>query len=246
MLDWWAILLIAVAAAAIGVLIGYTYRRNVAEAKLGNAEDAVRKLYEDAQKRAEEIKKERILEAKEEIFRIRNEAERENRERRSEIQRNERRLFQREETLDKKIEGAEQREAMIQQREAELDKVEQEVQQLHEQQLRELEKISGLSMEAAKELLLADVERNARHDAAILIRDIEAKTKEESDKRARNIISLAIQRCAADHVAEATVSVVPLPNDEMKGRIIGREGRNIRALETATGVDLIIDRKSVV
>ena len=241
MLDWWAILLIAVAAAAIGVLIGYTYRRNVAEAKLGNAEDAVRKLYEDAQKRAEEIKKERILEAKEEIFRIRNEAERENRERRSEIQRNERRLFQREETLDKKIEGAEQREAMIQQREAELDKVEQEVQQLHEQQLRELEKISGLSMEAAKELLLADVERNARHDAAILIRDIEAKTKEESDKRARNIISLAIQRCAADHVAEATVSVVPLPNDEMKGRIIGREGRNIRALETATGVDLIID-----
>ena len=241
MLDWWAVLLIAVAAAAIGVLIGYTYRRNVAEAKLGNAEDAVKKLYEDAQKRAEEIKKERILEAKEEIFRIRNEAERENRERRSEIQRNERRLFQREESLDKKIEGAEQREAMVLQREAELDKVEQEVRQLHDQQLRELEKISGLSMEAAKELLLADVERNARHDAAILIRDIEAKTKEESDKRARNIISLAIQRCAADHVAEATVSVVPLPNDEMKGRIIGREGRNIRALETATGVDLIID-----
>ena len=241
MLDWWAVLLIAVAAAAVGVLIGYTYRRNVAEVKLGNAEEAVKKLYEDAQKRAEEIKKERILEAKEEIFRIRNDAERENRERRSEIQRNERRLFQREETLDKKIEGAEQREALVLQREAELDKVEQEVRQLHEQQLHELEKISGLSMEAAKELLLADVERNARHDAAILIRDIEAKTKEESDKRARNIISLAIQRCAADHVAEATVSVVPLPNDEMKGRIIGREGRNIRALETATGVDLIID-----
>ncbi|MDO4572540.1 MAG: ribonuclease Y [Clostridia bacterium] len=241
MLEWWAVLLIAAATAVIGVLIGYVYRRGVAEAKLGKAEEVVKKLYDDAQKRAEEIKKERILEAKEEVFRIRTDAERENRERRSEIQRNERRLFQREEVLDKKLESVEQREGVISQREEELARAEAEIRQLHAQQLQELEKISGLSMEAAKELLLADVERDARHDAAILIREIEARTKEEADKRARNIISLAIQRCAADHVAEATVSVVPLPNDEMKGRIIGREGRNIRALETATGVDLIID-----
>ena len=240
-MDWWIIPLIIVAATAIGVFAGYKYRRNIAEAKLGNAEETVKSLFEDARKRAEEVKKERILEAKEEVIRIRNDAERENRERRSELQRNERRLFQREELLDKKMDGVEQREMAVSQRETELGKLAEEARHLHDQQLRELERVSGLSMEAAKELLLADVERGARHDAAVLIRDIETKAKEESDKRARNIISLAIQRCAADHVAEATVSVVPLPNDEMKGRIIGREGRNIRALETATGVDLIID-----
>ena len=239
--HWVLYVVIGLLAALIGAAVGYVYRRNVAEAKIAKAEDAVKKLYDDAKKKAEEVKKEKILEAKEEVYKLRNEAEKENRERRSEIQRNERRLFQREELLDKKLDGIEQRESAIANREAELESMEQRISELHKQEIHELEKISGLSMESAKEMLLANVEEDAKHDAAILIRDIEARTKEEADKRARNIITLAIQRCAADHVAEATVSVVPLPNDEMKGRIIGREGRNIRALETATGVDLIID-----
>ncbi|HWP21326.1 MAG TPA: ribonuclease Y [Candidatus Cryosericum sp.] len=238
---WWLYLLIGVFAVFAGFLFGYAYRRNVAEAKIAKAEDAVKKLYDDAQRKAEEIKKEKILEAKEEVFRIRSDAERENRERRAEVQRNERRIFQREEILDKKSDTLEKRELTLAERETELETTQAEINALHDQQLKELEKISGLSMEAAKDMLLANVEHEARHDAAILLRDIESKTKEEADKRARNIITLAIQRCAADHVAETTVSVVPLPNDDMKGRIIGREGRNIRALETATGVDLIID-----
>ncbi len=240
-MQWWMALLIAAGTLLLGLFFGYVYRRNVAEAKIAKAEDAVKKLYDDAQRRAEEIKKEKVLEAKEEVYKIRSESERENRERRSELQRTERRLFQREELLDKKMDGIEQREKLLGDKETELGRAEQEVAAMHNQQLAELEKISGLSMDAAKEILLSNVEREAQHDAAILIRDIEARTKEEADKRARNIISLAIQRCAADQVAETTVSVVPLPNDEMKGRIIGREGRNIRALETATGVDLIID-----
>jgi ribonuclease Y len=238
---WWLYPVIGIVALLSGFLVGYAYRRNVAEAKVAKAEDAVKKLYDDAQRKAEEIKKEKILEAKEEVFKIRSEAERENRERRGEIQRNERRIFQREEILDKKTDSLDKREAAIANREAEIDGAEAAVKALYEQQIRELEKISSLSMEDARNMLLANVERETRHDAAILIRDIESKTKEEADKRARNIITMAIQRCAADHVAEATVSVVALPNDDMKGRIIGREGRNIRALETATGVDLIID-----
>jgi len=240
-LSIWIAIAIAVAVGAVCLAIGYSYRKNVAEAKIAKAEDAVKKLYDDAQSKAAEIKKEMILEAKEEVFRIRTEAERENRERRTELQRNERRLFQREESLDKKLDGIEQREKALAGREADIDRMQAEIGELHAKQMTELETISGLSMDAAREMLLENVEREARHDAALLLRDIEAKTKEEADKRARNIISLAIQRCAADQVAETTVSVVPLPNDEMKGRIIGREGRNIRALETATGIDLIID-----
>jgi ribonuclease Y len=238
---WWIYPVVGTLALLSGFLIGYAYRRNVAEAKVAKAEDAVKKLYDDAQRKAEEIKKEKVLEAKEEVFKIRSEAERENRERRGEIQRNERRIFQREEILDKKTDALDSREAAIANREAEIENAEASVRALYEQQIRELEKISGLSMEDARNMLLANVERETRHEAALMIRDIESKTKEEADKKARNIISLAIQRCAADHVAEATVSVVALPNDDMKGRIIGREGRNIRALETATGVDLIID-----
>ena len=157
------------------------------------------------------------------------------------MQRTERRLFQREESLDKKLESVEAREQAMNKRLAEIDKTEEEINEMHRKQVEELERISGLTSEEAKNILISNVEQEARHDAAILLRDIEQKTKEEADKRARNIVSLAIQRCAADQVAEATVSVVALPNDEMKGRIIGREGRNIRALETATGVDLIID-----
>lgn len=240
-LNLWLAIGIAAVVGAVCLMIGYAYRKNVAEAKVAKAEDAVKKLYDDAQSKAAEIKKEMILEAKEEVFKIRTEAERENRERRSELQRNERRLFQREESLDKKLDGIEQREKALADREADVDRLQAEIGELHAKQMTELETISGLSMDAAREMLLENVEREARHDAALLLRDIEAKTKEEADKRARNIISLAIQRCAADQVAETTVSVVPLPNDEMKGRIIGREGRNIRALETATGIDLIID-----
>ncbi len=231
----------SVAALGVGAVGGYYYRRNIAESKTGKAEEAVNRMLEDAQKRAEELRKEKILEAKEEVFKIRSESERELRERRNELQRSERRIAQKDETLDKKQDGLEQRERQLNKRETDIDAMENEVTEIRDRQLKELETISGLSMEAAKEMLLSNVERDARHEAALLLRDIEAKTKEEADKRARNIVSLAIQRCAADHVAETTVSVVPLPNDEMKGRIIGREGRNIRALETATGVDLIID-----
>ncbi len=234
---------IAIAAVACGLCFvgGYFYRRNIAEAKTAKAEEAVKRMLEDAQKRAEDIRKEKVLEAKEEVIRIRNDSEKELRDRRNELQRSERRLLQREETLDKKMDNMELREKQITTRQQEIDQLEASISELHARQLRELETISGLSMEAAKEILLESVERDARHEAALLVRDIEAKAKEEADKRARNIVSLAIQRCAADHVAETTVSVVALPNDEMKGRIIGREGRNIRALETATGVELIID-----
>ncbi|MCL2695193.1 MAG: ribonuclease Y [Clostridiales bacterium] len=240
-IPFWIALAVGVAAVILGFFVGYHYRKNLAETKVGKAEETVKELYREAQKKADDLRKEKVLEAKEEVLKIRTEAEKDNRERRAELQRTERRLFQREESLDKKIEAVEQREAGVQGRAAQLDKLEAEVNALHAQQLKKLENISGLTTEAAKAMLLESVEQEARHDAAILLRDIEQKTKEEADKRARNIVSLAIQRCAADHVAETTVSVVPLPNDDMKGRIIGREGRNIRALETATGVDLIID-----
>lgn len=241
MVDVWVLVACVVASLIVGVAVDFLYRRNVTEKRTGKAEEAVKKMIDDAQRRAEELKKERILEAKEEAIRIKSDSDKELRERRNEVQRSERRILQKEETLDKKQDSLEQREQKLQNRENEIIKTETEVSELRDKQLKELETISGLSMDAARELLLSDVEREARHDAAILLREIEAKTKEEADKKARNIISLAIQRCAADHVAETTVSVVPLPNDEMKGRIIGREGRNIRALETATGVDLIID-----
>lgn len=234
-------IIVGIVTLAIGAFVGYYYRRNIAEAKIAKAEDAVKKMIDDAQKRAEALKKETILEAKEEIFKSRADYEREQRDRRAELQRTERRLLQREELLDKKLDSLDQREEALVKRIKETEVMEASISELHEKQLRELETISGLSMDEARTILLSNVERDARHDAAIMLRDIEAKTKDEADRRARNIVSLAIQRCAADHVAETTVSVVPLPNDEMKGRIIGREGRNIRTLETATGVDLIID-----
>jgi ribonuclease Y len=232
---------VGVASLAAGAAGGYFYRRNIAEAKVAKAEDAVKKMIDDAQKKAEALKKETVLEAKEEVYRLRSENEKDIRERRNELQRTERRLLQREESLDKKLDSLEQREEQLNKKQKETEVLEESIKELHDKQLKELETISCLSMEEAKEILLSNAEREARHEAAVMIRDIESKTKEEADRRARNIVSLAIQRCAADHVAETTVSVVPLPNDEMKGRIIGREGRNIRTLETATGVDLIID-----
>lgn len=234
-------IVVGISSLAAGGLAGYYYRRNIAEAKVARAEEAVNRMIDDAQKRAEALKKETILEAKEEVHRLRNEFEKESRDRRTEQQRLERRLLQREEALDKKLDSLESREESLTKKQKDITQLEEATQGLHEKQLQELERISNLTMEDARQILLNNVERDAKHDAAILVRDIEAKAKEEADKRARNIISLAIQRCAADHVAEVTVSVVTLPNDEMKGRIIGREGRNIRTLETETGVDLIID-----
>ena len=227
---------------AVGGALGtYLVDRNNAESKVAKADAMVNKMIDDAQKRAETLKKETILEAKEEVYRIKNENERENKERRNELQRAERRLQQREESFDKKQDGLEQREQQLNKRIKNIDAKEASIDKLYEEQKAELERVAGMTQEEAKGVILSNVEKDARHDAALIIRDIEAKTKAEADRRAVNIISMAIQRCAADHVAEATVSVVALPNDEMKGRIIGREGRNIRTLETATGVDLIID-----
>lgn len=198
-------------------------------------------LVEKAKREAEATKKEAILEAKEEVHRLRNDLDRDSRERRNEIQRLERRILQREESLDKKSDLLEKKEETINKRLQEIDQMEENIQQLYVKRREELERISTLTSEEAKEILLGEVRKEVSHDAALMIKDIEAKAKEEADKKAREIITTAIQRCAADHVSESTVHVVALPNDEMKGRIIGREGRNIRTLETLTGVDLIID-----
>ena len=198
-------------------------------------------LVEKAKKEAEATKKESILEAKEEVHKLRNDLDRDSRERRNEIQRLERRILQREESLDKKSDLLEKKEETINKRLQEIDQFEENVQQLFTKRREELERISTLTSDEAKELLLGEVRKEVSHDAALMIKEIESKAKEEADKKAREIITTAIQRCAADHVSESTVHVVALPNDEMKGRIIGREGRNIRTLETLTGVDLIID-----
>lgn len=235
------LIVLPLAAIVIGTFIGYIYRRNVAEAKVGRAEDSVKKLLSEAQKKAEAVKKETVLEAKEEIHVLRSEFEKESKERRNEIQRIERRLVQREEMLDKKIASVEAKEEQVNKRLKEVTKSKEDIDQIIKQQIEQLEKISGMTSDEAKEILLEKVEQETRREMAVYVREIEAKTKEEADRKSREIISNAIQKYAADHVAENTVSVVSLPSDEMKGRIIGREGRNIRALETATGIDLIID-----
>lgn len=236
----WAILA-GVVFLAVGLAVGYAYRKNIAEKKIGRAEETVGKLIEDAQKKAEAIRKETVLEAKEEVHRLRNEFDKESKERRNEQAKIEKRLLQREETLDKKTDAVEQKEQQLDRNLKEVAKTKEDISKLRDQQIEQLERVADLTSEQAKGLLLEKVESEARHDMAVMLRDIEARAKDESEKKARNILSLAIQRCAADHVAETTISVVALPNDEMKGRIIGREGRNIRALETATGIDLIID-----
>ena len=237
----WVVALIAVFVLVVGVVAGYFVRFQMAEKKTGSAEETARRIVDDARSQAETMKKEKLLEARDEAHRLRSEQERELRERRGELKSQERRLNQREENLEKKLDQLETREEGISQKQREVQQMREEAEALHAQQLTQLEKISGMSVDEAKAVLLENVENDAKHDAAVLIRDVEMRAKEEADKRARNIVSLAIQKCAADQVAESTVSVVPLPNDEMKGRIIGREGRNIRALETATGIDLIID-----
>ncbi|PKM42867.1 MAG: ribonuclease Y [Firmicutes bacterium HGW-Firmicutes-8] len=234
-------LIAAVVVAIVAFIAGYFIRRAIAEAKISSAEEAAKKIREEADKNAEAKKREVVLEAKEEVLKFRSEVEKEQRERRNELQRMERRLTQKEESLDKKIESIERKEENLTNKEAEIDKFKAQVQELHTKQLAELERLSGLTSEEARVILLANIEEEIKHEAAMLIKEIETQAKEEGDKRARDIISQAIQRCAADHVAETTVTVVALPNDEMKGRIIGREGRNIRTLETLTGIDLIID-----
>jgi ribonuclease Y len=231
---------LVVVAVGAGVL-GYNYRKRIVEGKIGSAEEAARRIVEDAKRQAESIKKENLLEAKEEIHKLRSDLERENRERRNEIQRSERRIQQKEENLDRKTDALEQKEENLSKKQKEIQKIREEVETLHKRQLSELERISELSQDQAREILLNNLEKELSHEIAVKIREYENRFKEEADKKARNIIALAVQKSAADHVAESTVSVVELPNDEMKGRIIGREGRNIRTLETATGIDLIID-----
>ena len=222
-------------------MIGYIFRKTVGEKAIGSAEQKAKNLLLDAENKSESIKKEITLEAKEEAHRLRGEVEREARERRAEITKSERRLIQKEESLDKKIENLEKKEENLGRKEQKLLDKEVELDGFITKQIEELERISGYTVEEAKKLLLSNVEKEVRTEASLLIKEIEGKAKEEGEKKAKEIITGAIQRCAADHVAESTVSVVPLPNDDMKGRIIGREGRNIRAIETMTGVDLIID-----
>ncbi len=218
-----------------------SYRIKVYEAKVGSAEEKAREIIDEAMKTAESEKREALLEAKEEALKSKNEFERETKDRRAELQRYEQRVLSKEETLERKTDSLEKKEANLSSKENELRKTKQEVEAFQERQLQELEKISGLTSEQAKEYLLRNVEDDVKHESALLIKEYESKAKEEAGKKAKEIVVTAIQRFAADHVAETTISVVQLPNDEMKGRIIGREGRNIRTIETLTGVDLIID-----
>ena len=231
----------AVVFGALGFVIGGVYRKKVAEAKIGSANEEALRIVNQAVQTAESKKKEAILEAKDEIHKLRNEVDKELRERRAEVQRQERRIVQKEENLDKKTENLEKKEEVLAEKIKAAETKVEEIEMLKRSQLEMLEKISGYSKEQAKALLMQELDESLTHEKALKILDYEQKTREESDNLAREIISGAIQRCAADHAAEATVSVVALPNDEMKGRIIGREGRNIRTLETITGVDLIID-----
>ncbi len=238
--NWPLVLSIAISA-LISFGIGYILRKITAEKQIGSAEQKAELIVFDANKEADTKKKEILLEAKEEVHKLRSEFEKESRDRRNELQRLERRLLQKEETLDRKSDNLEKKDDYLNKSLKELSNKEVMVENLYQKQIQELERISGLTTEEAKQLLLSDLEKEVKHDAVIMIKDIINKSKEEANKTATEIIAYAIQKCAADYVAESTVSVVNLPNDEMKGRIIGREGRNIRALETLTGVDLIID-----
>ncbi|CEJ72813.1 RNase Y [[Clostridium] sordellii] len=225
----------------VGIIVGYFVRKNISEAKIGQAEKMADDIIDKAKKDAETLQKEKLLEAKEEIHKWRNEAEKENKERRTELQKFERRLIQKEEVLDKKLQALENKENVLSDKLKKVEKKEEQVENIKVQQLEKLENISGITSDKAKEIILTNAERDVRREMSIMIKEIESQAKEEADKKSREIIGYAIQKCAADHVAETTVTVVNLPNDEMKGRIIGREGRNIRTLETLTGIDLIID-----
>ena len=241
MVQTWILIVGIAAALLVGLAIGVIIRRTVAEGKIGSAEEQARKILEDSLKNAEAMKKESIISAKEEIFQLKKEADFDIKERRKEVSRLERRVTQKEESLDAKLEGIEKKEAILLQKNADADKLKEEVQKTLEGQLAMLEKIAGLSREDAKAELVARLDSEMQHETAMKIAEYEEKFKDEADAKAKDILSLAIQRCAADHVSEVAISVVQIPNDDMKGRIIGREGRNIRSIESLTGVELIID-----
>ena len=233
--------IIVLVVAVITWFAAIAYRKNVAESKTGKAEDKAREIIDEALKTAEAKKREALLDAKEENLRIKNDFEKEMKERRNETQRTEKRLLSKEENLDRKAEQMEKKEASLAQKESALDKQKAKVEELQARRIQELERISGLTSEQAKDYLLKTVEDDVKHETAVMIKEMETRAKEEAGKKAKEYVVSAIQKCAVDHVAETTISLVQLPNDEMKGRIIGREGRNIRTLETMTGVDLIID-----
>jgi len=240
-MDIWICVLVGVVCLLAGAIAATVYHRNVTDKKLGSAEEEAKRILNEAIKTAENKQREAMVEAKEAILTARNEWEKEEKERRTDIQKQEHRLQQKEENLDRKTENLERKEETLQNKINDLDRTRAEIDQIREEQRAELERISGMTAEEAKDMLVSQLEAEVTHESALKIKEAEAHYKEEADSLARQIIGLAIQRCAADHVAEATVSVVPLPSDDMKGRIIGREGRNIRTLETLTGVDLIID-----
>ena len=226
---------------AVGIIAGYFVRKNIYESKIGQANSEADRIIKQAEDDSKRIHKEKLLEAQEEIHKLRTESERENKERRSDLQKFERRVIQKEEILDKKLQNLEQKETSLGDKLKNVAKKEEEIEAIKTQQLEKLESISGITSDKAKDLILTNAERDVRREMSIMIKEIESQAKEEAEKKSREIIGYAIQKCAADHVAETTVTVVNLPNDEMKGRIIGREGRNIRTLETLTGIDLIID-----
>jgi len=235
------VFIVVIITAVIAWNLAISYRKKVVESKIGSAEEKAREIIDEAMKAAETKKREGLLEVKEEALKTRNDLEKESKERRADLQRYEKRVLSKEEALDRKSDSLEKKEHQLSSREDKLNRQKQEVEALNEQRVQELERISGLTSEQAKEYLLKTVEDEVKHETAILVKDLENKAKEEANKKAKEYVVTAIQKCAVDHVAETTISVVPLPNDEMKGRIIGREGRNIRTLETMTGIDLIID-----
>ena len=236
-----AVLVTLIIAIPLTAVLATTYHKKVVESKIGDADQKAREIIDEALKTAETKKREGLLEVKEESIRTKNELDKEIKERRAEVQRFERRIQQKEENIDKKADAIEKKEASLLSKEQELAKQKADIENLNEQRVQELERISGLTSEQAKEYLLKIVEDEVKHETAVMIKEMESRAKEEADKKAKEYVVTAIQKCAADHVSETTISVVQLPNDEMKGRIIGREGRNIRTLETMTGVDLIID-----
>ena len=241
MVDLWILIAAAAGALIVGFIVGVLLRKSIGEAKIGSAEAEAKRILDEAKKGAEAKKKEALIEVKEETLRLRNETERELKERRAEVSRMERRLTQKEENLDKKTENLERKSEQLDEKLKANDALREEINGVLAQHQVQLEKISGYTMDQAKEELLHRAESEARHEIAQKLDELDAQFKEEADAKARNVLSLAIQRCAADHVAEATISVVALPSEDMKGRIIGREGRNIQKLETLTGVELIID-----